>query len=159
MGLKDLRDRWAADPNFQAAYKAEYPYEPTAAAIAELRATLGLSQADLAGLIGSTQSVISRAESGQHSFQISLLQRIAEATGASWEPTFNVGPASAIVLSFTNDYPIGLSAPDIVLTFPLFTANAGVGSTPIKPAVPWATRVAEPWPQSAPAQRKLAAVA
>ncbi len=90
MSIKELRTRWAADPEFQRLYRQEYPFEAAAAAIAKLRAELGLTQAELAELIGSTQSVIARAESGAHSFQISLLQRIADATGSTWEPTFNL---------------------------------------------------------------------
>ena len=95
MSIKELRARWAADPEFQRMYRQEYPFEAAAAAIAKLRAELGLTQAELAELIGSTQSVIARAESGAHSFQISLLQRIADATGSTWEPTFNL--ANAVV--------------------------------------------------------------
>ncbi|MFI5258889.1 MAG: helix-turn-helix transcriptional regulator [Candidatus Limnocylindrales bacterium] len=158
MGLKDLRARWAADVGFQAAYKAEYPYEAAAAAIAELRATLGLSQAQLADLIGSTQSVISRAESGQHSFQISLFQRIAEATGARWESTLNLGPATEVVLSYVDYYPIDLSAADYVYTAELQATNVleaiAVTQLGTRPITTRATRSVE-----TPVERELAAVA
>ncbi len=50
-----------------------------ARAVAERRAELGLSQADLAGLVGTTQSAIARLESGGRPPRIDTLLGIADA--------------------------------------------------------------------------------
>jgi transcriptional regulator with XRE-family HTH domain len=82
------RPAWETDPSFLAEYERQYPYQQAADAILQLRADLGLTQQELASRAGTTQSVVARAESGRHSFQISLLNRVAAAGGARWRPTF-----------------------------------------------------------------------
>jgi transcriptional regulator with XRE-family HTH domain len=75
------RPAWETDPSFLAEYERQYPYQQAADAILQLRADLGLTQQELASRAGTTQSVVARAESGRHSFQISLLNRVAAAGG------------------------------------------------------------------------------
>ena len=88
MGLRELREAYESDAEAQNAYRLQYPHEAVANAILALRADLGLTQRELADEIGTTQSVIARAESGRHSFGISLLDRIAAAAEADWLPLF-----------------------------------------------------------------------
>lgn len=57
----------------------EFPYRSVALSVVDLRGRLGLTQRQLAGRVGTTQSVISRLESGRHPVEVTLLARIAEA--------------------------------------------------------------------------------
>ena len=84
---------WESDPSFLAAYERQYPYEHVADALLQLRADLGWTQQELAERAGTTQSVIARAESGRHSFRIDLIDRVAQAAGLRWRPTFDRVPA------------------------------------------------------------------
>lgn len=70
--------------------KDEFPYSEVADAVIGLRSRLRLSQEELAAKVGTTQSVISRLESGKHPVSIAMLNRIARATGASWHPVFEI---------------------------------------------------------------------
>lgn len=57
--------------------------------IYQLRTSRGLSQARLAALIGTTQSVIARLEDADYSgHSLTMLRRIAEAMGCSIEVRF-----------------------------------------------------------------------
>jgi ribosome-binding protein aMBF1 (putative translation factor) len=55
------------------------PFEEIARAVIMRRAHLGLTQQELAERMGTTKSVISRIESGQHRTSTDTLRRIAEA--------------------------------------------------------------------------------
>lgn len=69
-------------------YAQRYPHAQVALAVAALRGRLGLTQADFAGRIGTSQSAVARLESGRHGVQVSLLNRIADAFDLSWAPVF-----------------------------------------------------------------------
>jgi transcriptional regulator with XRE-family HTH domain len=86
MRLSEIRAAWNEDSNFVEAYELEFPYHEFADALIELRARNGLTQEELARRVGTTQSVIARAESGRHSFQIDLLKRVGDALGVTWQP-------------------------------------------------------------------------
>jgi ribosome-binding protein aMBF1 (putative translation factor) len=64
-------------------YRAEHarlqPFEQIARVVILRRARLGLSQRDLAERMGTTASVISRIESGQHRTSTETVRRLAEA--------------------------------------------------------------------------------
>jgi ribosome-binding protein aMBF1 (putative translation factor) len=55
------------------------PFEEIARVVMMRRAQLGLTQQELADRMGSTKSVISRIESGQHRTSTDTLRRLAEA--------------------------------------------------------------------------------
>ncbi len=55
------------------------PFEEIARVVIMRRAQLGLTQQELAKRMGSTKSVISRIESGQHRTNTDTLRRLAEA--------------------------------------------------------------------------------
>jgi DNA-binding XRE family transcriptional regulator len=70
------------DPEFKAHYQEERQALKLAMKIAELRAKKGLSQQQLAKLMGTSQQAISRIESGEYEgFTLKTLEKIAEATG------------------------------------------------------------------------------
>jgi ribosome-binding protein aMBF1 (putative translation factor) len=55
------------------------PFEEIARVVIMRRARLGLTQQELAERVGTTKSVISRIESGQHRASTETLRRLAEA--------------------------------------------------------------------------------
>ncbi|MEN6320032.1 MAG: helix-turn-helix transcriptional regulator [Syntrophaceae bacterium] len=70
------------DPEFKAHYEEEKQALKLAIKIAELREKKGLSQQQLAKLMGTSQQAISRIESGEYGgFTLKTLEKIAEATG------------------------------------------------------------------------------
>jgi len=69
------------DPEFKAHYQEERQALKLAMKIAELREKKGLSQQQLARLMGTSQQAISRIESGEYEgFTLKTLEKIAEAT-------------------------------------------------------------------------------
>ena len=75
--LKDWLDEEMQDPDFR---KACEELEP-AHQVARLRIMRGLTQQELADLVGTKQPSIARLESGQYAPRLSFLQRVAEALG------------------------------------------------------------------------------
>ena len=74
---EDLKDR-----EFRAHYGEERRALQLAMRIAKLREKKGLTQAQLAKLMGTSQQAISRIESGEYDgFTLKTLEKIAEATG------------------------------------------------------------------------------
>lgn len=70
------------DPEFRSYYKEERYALNLAMKIAKLRQRKGLSQKQLARLMGTSQQAISRLESGEYEgFTLKTLEKIAEATG------------------------------------------------------------------------------
>ena len=70
------------DPEFKKHYQEERQALKLAMKIAELREKKGLSQQQLAKLMGTSQQAISRIESGEYEgFTLKTLEKIAEATG------------------------------------------------------------------------------
>ena len=70
------------DPEFKAHYQEERQALNLAMKIAKLRERKGLSQQQLAKLMGTIQQAISRIESGEYeSFTLKTLEKIAVATG------------------------------------------------------------------------------
>ncbi|MCX5818404.1 MAG: helix-turn-helix transcriptional regulator [Deltaproteobacteria bacterium] len=70
------------DPEFKAHYQEERQALKLAMKIAKLREQQGLSQQQLAKLMGTSQQAISRIESGEYEgFTLKTLEKIAEATG------------------------------------------------------------------------------
>jgi ribosome-binding protein aMBF1 (putative translation factor) len=88
--IRDLHKKWMRDP----AYRKEYqPLEgefALAVAVAEARVRAGLSQAQLARRMRTTQSTVARLESGRSRPSTRTLDRLARATGhrlkISFEP-------------------------------------------------------------------------
>lgn len=75
--------------------RREQPYAELALSVARLRGSLGLTQTEFAKRLRTSQPVIARLESGKHGIQISLLNRIARAFGATWRLGFEVEGAGA----------------------------------------------------------------
>ena len=69
------------DPRFRAEYERLAPYEALARLVIKRRGELGLTQAELAALIGTTTSTVSRIESGQHAVRARTRQMLVGALG------------------------------------------------------------------------------
>jgi transcriptional regulator with XRE-family HTH domain len=82
--FKDWLESQMADPEFREAWEASEP----AYQVARLRIMRGLSQEQLAELVGTKQPSIARLESGKADPQLPFLRRVAEALGARLEVRF-----------------------------------------------------------------------
>ena len=78
----ELKNRLLADPAVKAEYDALAPQFEIAAELLRARLRAGLSQAELASRMGTSQSAIARLESGQTLPSTKTLLRFAEATGS-----------------------------------------------------------------------------
>ncbi len=81
------------DPEFRAEYERLAPFEALARIVVMRRGTMGLTQAAMASRMGTTASVISRIESGQHATSSRTLKKLAEALGARAVLGFEFGSA------------------------------------------------------------------
>ncbi|MCC7355843.1 MAG: helix-turn-helix transcriptional regulator, partial [Anaerolineae bacterium] len=75
--LEDWEAERMKDPEFRAAAEALEP----AYQLARLRILRGLTQKELAALVGTKQSSIARLESGNAAPSLSFLRRVVEALG------------------------------------------------------------------------------
>lgn len=93
--IKDLHQAWSKDPAYRAEYDALDEEFTVMAAIAKARRRAGLSQAELARRMNTTQSTVARLESGRGQPSTRTLLRFAKATGhrlkISFEPVKGKG--------------------------------------------------------------------
>lgn len=80
--LANLKARILANPDARAEYEAQAPEFDIARELIAARARAGLSQAELAERMHTTQSTIARLESGRALPSMRTLARFAEATGS-----------------------------------------------------------------------------
>ena len=81
MKHKKVKKLLLSDPEIKKEYDALEPEYAIKDALIKLRAEKGLTQHDLATLIGAKQSAIARLESGRYNPSVKLLGKIATATG------------------------------------------------------------------------------
>jgi len=88
--IKALHTKWMKDREYRKEYEALEDEFALAAAVAKARRRAGLSQAELAQRMKTTQSTIARLESGRGMPSTRTLGRFAKATGhrlkISFEP-------------------------------------------------------------------------
>jgi len=78
----ELRKEWMKDPEFRREYEALEEEFAIIRLLVGARARAGLSQAELAQRMGTTQSAIARLEGGKVMPSLATLRRYAEATGS-----------------------------------------------------------------------------
>ena len=78
---EDIRRELRENPEFRAEWERTWPFEQLARIVILRRAKLGISQAELARRMGTTASVVSRIESGQHRTNVQTLERLGTALG------------------------------------------------------------------------------
>jgi len=79
--LKTLKAQLLADPSTRAAYDAQADEFAVARELIAARTQAGLTQADVAERMGTTQSVIARLESSKRAPSLRSVQRYAQAIG------------------------------------------------------------------------------
>jgi len=88
--IKDLHKAWMKDPDYRREYNLLEDEFALAAAVAKARRRAGLSQAEIARRMKTTQSTIARLESGRGKPSTRTLTRFAKVTGhrlkISFEP-------------------------------------------------------------------------
>jgi predicted transcriptional regulator len=82
--FEELKARLLANPEVKAEYVALAPKFEIAAELLRARLRPGLSQAELATRMGTSQSTIARLESGQTLPSTKTLRRYGEATGSKF---------------------------------------------------------------------------
>jgi ribosome-binding protein aMBF1 (putative translation factor) len=86
--LVDLEKKWLKDPAFVKAYDDLEEEFSVIFAVMEARAKAGLSQAQLARKMKTTQSAIARLESGKAHPSTRTLWKLAAATGTKLKISF-----------------------------------------------------------------------
>ncbi len=85
ISLDKLRTRLLANPKVKAEYDALAPGFEISAELVKARLRAGLSQAELAARMGTSQSAVARLESGQTLPSTKTLLRFAKATGSKFQ--------------------------------------------------------------------------
>lgn len=74
-----IKKRAGKSTAYKAALEEQQPYEQFARLVIRKRMQLGLTQEELAKRMGTSHSVISRLESGQHRFSFATMRKLAKA--------------------------------------------------------------------------------
>ena len=88
--IKDLHKAWMKDPDYRREYDLLEEEFALAAAVAKARRRAGLSQAEIARRMKTTQSTIARLESGRGKPSTRTLNRFAKATGHRLKISFEL---------------------------------------------------------------------
>jgi transcriptional regulator with XRE-family HTH domain len=86
--ISDLHKKWMKDPEYRKEYDALEEEFALIAEVAKARLRAGLSQAELAKRMNTTQSTIARLESGRGKPSTRTLSRFAKATGHQLKISF-----------------------------------------------------------------------
>ena len=89
------RRRARRSPAYRAEQERLAQFEELARLVIKHRATLGISQKELARRVGTSHSAISRLESGRHKTGVETLRRVAKALGLRLVLGFESGPRRA----------------------------------------------------------------
>ena len=93
--FKQLHENWSRDPDYRKSYEELGPEFEMARTLIAARTRAGLTQAQLAARMETSQSVVSRLESGQAHPSTKTLERIARATGTRLRIAFEEVSGSA----------------------------------------------------------------
>ena len=93
--VRDLHEKWRRDPEYRAAYEELGPEFELARVLIEARTSAGLTQAQLAERMQTTQSVVARLESGRARPSTRTLEKIAQCTGTRLRISFEPSGASS----------------------------------------------------------------
>jgi len=80
--ITELHKRWMKEPKYRKAYAALEDEFAVAKAVIAARSRAGLTQAELAQRMGTTQPAVARMESGRIHPSLQTLHRLAQATGS-----------------------------------------------------------------------------
>ena len=82
ISFETLRRRWMRDPKFRAEYERIGPDMELAFTLAESRRKAGLTQAQFASRMGTSQAAVARIECGRGAPKWSTIERYARAVRA-----------------------------------------------------------------------------
>jgi ribosome-binding protein aMBF1 (putative translation factor) len=85
---KELHQKWLGNPEYRAAYEGLEEEFALATALIGARARAGLSQAELAKRMGTSQAAVARMEGGRQPPSYRTLLRLADATGSRLRISF-----------------------------------------------------------------------
>ena len=88
---QELFARWRREPDYLRAHDELEGEYAIAAAMISARTQAGLTQAELAERMGTTQSAVARMESGKARPSTSTLEKVAKATGTRLRVAFEAG--------------------------------------------------------------------
>jgi ribosome-binding protein aMBF1 (putative translation factor) len=80
--FETLRRKWMKDPKFRSEYERIGPEMDLAMTLAEARRKAGLTQAELAARMKTSQAAVARIESGHGAPKWATIERYAHALGA-----------------------------------------------------------------------------
>ena len=86
--FETLAAKWRKDPEFMREYEALEEEFALATALIGARTTAGLTQAELAARMGTTQSAVARMEGGKGRPSTTTLAKVAKATGTRLRVSF-----------------------------------------------------------------------
>ena len=86
--VSELHKKWSKDPKYREEYDKLRPEFEIARLLIKARTQAGLTQAQLAEKLQTTQSAVARFESGKTNPSTSTLKKIAQATGTQLKISF-----------------------------------------------------------------------
>ena len=86
----DLHREWMKDPEYRAEYEKTQPVFELMHALASARVRSGMTQAQIAERMGTTQSAVARLEGWTTNPSVNTLRRFAEATGTRLKISFEL---------------------------------------------------------------------
>ena len=86
--VSDLHEKWSQDPDYRKVYDDLGPEFELTRSLIQARIAAGLTQAQLAERMETTQSVIARLESGRAHPSTRTLEKIAASTGTRLRISF-----------------------------------------------------------------------
>jgi ribosome-binding protein aMBF1 (putative translation factor) len=92
IAMRDIAEAWLKDPELRAEYEELEPEFALASALIEASGRAGMTQAQVAEAMGTTQAVIARLEGGRVKPSTRTLERFAEATGTRLRIRFDPAP-------------------------------------------------------------------
>ena len=102
-------DRYNRDEQYRAAHDRLAPYRVIARAVILARVAKHLTQRDLAGMLGTTDSAISRIESGERAISLETLRKL----GVALEIVFLVGSTEAASAASMSGSPRTVIVPEV----------------------------------------------
>ncbi len=90
-----MHDRWSRDPDYRTAYEELGGEFELARSLIEARTEAGLTQAQLAERMKTTQSVVARLESGRVHLSTRTLEKFARGTGTRLRISFDPADSQA----------------------------------------------------------------
>ena len=94
--ISELHQKWMQEPKYRKVHAAMDDDFALAKAVIAARSQAGLTQAELAQKMGTTQPVVARLEGGRAQPSLRTLHRLAQATGSRLSIRFAPCPTETV---------------------------------------------------------------